>query len=600
MEGTLRLNVKIIALLVGTTAVMLCAIDANVAVAECPVDRPYISCPPTRPNLAYSQGSFRLAWSEYEIDNNLVASVKYPSEVGGRDAPLPGEPQKFPLVVYMHGSVSGMYLTKSGRGSCGGGEELVRVPGQDGHSKPVLFPHHKAFDYVLERLARHGFIAVGVHAMNLECATEYSGPSEAENVVLRGRLILKHLQRWRYWQDPNRADAVFAGRFFDRVDLTRIGLAGHSKGGEAVVAAYFLNKSGNRGFGIQALHAIAPTDFHRYVLTDVPYFILGGAADGDADQTMMRLYDRSAARYRCWRNGPDSEARGMPKMQAFVYGANHSWFNANGWTRDDGDPAYTSASRDRLNVVRQQDVERVLGVAFFQRYLQAFAPTRGLFTGAATSSILRGIEIYSSYQNEQYCNVDDFEDPSNLDLDPRLAYRRNSLGGANQKFPGPDGMPLGEYPLSQPAPPKPEPYNTTFFHNTKGLILGWKSKGTRFTLNVPEDYRNGCGYDHLTFRVAQVFQNNTASALNEEGEAQNFSVGLEDERGNSVFLELGRYAEVPYPYRRHNRTKTVLQTVRLPLACFVGVDTSAITKIHFKFDKKDKGLIALDDIQLTK
>jgi hypothetical protein len=485
-------------------------------------------------------------------DLDVWATVRYPGATPGPNAPIAPGSTKFPLVVYLHGNhgtvISGGYHVCGGSGT------------------PV--PNHEGYNYTLERLASWGFIAVSINANDLNC--------KWDRIVERGKLIVEHLRRWKDWGDPTKPDSTFSGRFYNRVDMTRIGLAGHSRGGEAVVSAYLENKSAGLGYGIKAVHSIAPVDFHSFVLEDVPYYVLLPAADGDVwDLEGARIYDRAAPR-----TNPDK----MPKMQSVLYGANHNWFNTV-WFQDEGAPPF---GPNRITDVQQRAVERVMAVSFFREFLQAFSAARGLFTGTAVVSSLAPAEIYRSYQDPAHRNVDDFEDAPPNPL-------ANSLGGTNVSV---SLSPFGEFPFTQSG----GAFNNSFFQQTNGLVLGWNASTDSFALNVPAAHKDVSGYRYLSFRVAQVFDN---GVMNPTGHAQDFDVGLEDELGNKIFLRVGAYDKIPFPYPHSWGPKSMLQTVRLALPCFrctnlVGVDTRAIVRIHFRFNRKPTGLTGLDSIQFSR
>ncbi|CAI4033332.1 exported protein of unknown function [Nitrospira tepida] len=508
-------------------------------------------------------GNYPVASTEYKFvdainippndpNTDVWATVRYPGAAAGPDAAIAPGTTKFPLVLYLHGN-HGTVISGSSH-VCGG-------------SGPPV-PNHDGYNYVLDRLASLGFIAVSINANDLNC--------KADRIPERGKLILEHLRRWKNWNDPGQPDADFGGRFYNRVDLNRIGLAGHSRGGEAVLSAYLENKNAGLGFGIKALHSIAPVDFHGLILEDVPYYVLLPAADGDVSSLAgARLYDRAA---------PRANPNKMPKMQSHVYGANHNWFNTV-WFQDEGSPPGGTAGR--LTQPQQQAVERVMAVAFFRQFLQGFTSARGLFTGTAAVASLAPAEIYRSYQDPVHLNVDDFEDlPANVAL--------NSLGGSNA---GVSLSPFGEFSFTQGSA-----FNPSFFQQTKGLIAGWNAAGDQFTLAIPASKKDVSAYRYLSFRITQVFDN---GAVNPVGQDQDLDVGLEDELGNKIFLRVGTYDRIPFPYQRPSLIKSMLQTVRLGLVCFscrtlVGVHTKAVVKIHFRFNRKAAGLVGIDSIQFTR
>ena len=249
----------------------------------------------------------------------------------------------------------------------------VWYPAAKGRFPLVLVVHgdHLASDfsdggyaYLGERLASRGFIVASVDENFLNSADgdlSAIGVSRfglQDDMEARAWLLLQHLRAWRAWND--RPGNPFSGR----VDLGRIALVGHSRGGEAVAAATVLNRRPGYGFAIRAVGAIAPTDDtfrpagRPVALDGVDYLALAGSADGDvlsfggADQ-----YRRTTLR------------AGDFKAAVLVDRANHSQFNTT-WGRYDS--GYGAARRllGTKALLAPADERRVAGV-FVSAFLDA-------------------------------------------------------------------------------------------------------------------------------------------------------------------------------------------------------------------------------------
>eukprot|EP01035_Chromulina_nebulosa_P037136 gene37136-50097_t len=125
------------------------------------------------------------------------------------------------------------------------------------------------------------------------------------------------------------------------VDMGRIGLMGHSRGGEAVAVAAAFNGLNhypddatqvfNYDFNIGAVVAIAPVDgqykprARPTPLKDVNYFVIHGSLDGDVTSFM------GASQFS--RDRLTGEVPAF-KAQLYVKDANHGQFNTS-WGRDD-------------------------------------------------------------------------------------------------------------------------------------------------------------------------------------------------------------------------------------------------------------------------
>src|ERR1019366_4143567 len=152
------------------------------------------------------------------------------------------------------------------------------------------------YAYLGEHLASRGYILASVDENFL------NGGLSGENDV-RGWVLLQHLAAWKQW------NADSGNPFHGKVDMDRLALIGHSRGGEAVQLAASFNHLSlypddarvtmNFGFNIRTVIAIAPVDgTYRPVdrlnpIVNVNYFVMHGAHYADLQTMMgMRAYDR--------------------------------------------------------------------------------------------------------------------------------------------------------------------------------------------------------------------------------------------------------------------------------------------------------------------
>ncbi len=147
----------------------------------------------------------------------------------------------------------------------------VWMPGGDGPFPLVLIVHgnhamgaesEAGYAYLADHLASRGFIGVSIdeNFLNGSWAGDYHGSEQA----VRAWLLLLHLDQWRTWN----ADA--AGPLAGRVDMDRVALVGHSRGGEAASVATELSsldgsfnpalKPWPTGLTVHAVVSIAPSD----------------------------------------------------------------------------------------------------------------------------------------------------------------------------------------------------------------------------------------------------------------------------------------------------------------------------------------------------
>ena len=186
------------------------------------------------------------------------------------------------------------------------------------------------YGYLGELLASRGFIMVSVDENFL------NGGISRENDA-RGWMLLQHLKQWRQFNDSTGSPLQ------GKVDMNRIALMGHSRGGEAVAVAAAFNRLTNYpddatikfdfNFNIKSLVAIAPVDGQYRPadkptpVTNVNYFLIHGSHDGDVSTfSGLPQYERIK-----FTDGGD-----WFKSAFFVYRANHGQWNTVWGNKDNG------------------------------------------------------------------------------------------------------------------------------------------------------------------------------------------------------------------------------------------------------------------------
>ncbi|MGH6860790.1 MAG: hypothetical protein ACRECY_11060 [Phyllobacterium sp.] len=116
---------------------------------------------------------------------------------------------------------------------------LVFLHGQ--HSP--LDPSYQGYDYLARDLAAHGYVVLSIDANAINGAGGFGDSSSRS----RAQLVLGTLDRLRQIDDFGQVDAQGSPGKLDplrgRLDFTRIGIMGHSRGGQGVANAILFNKS---------------------------------------------------------------------------------------------------------------------------------------------------------------------------------------------------------------------------------------------------------------------------------------------------------------------------------------------------------------------
>ena len=456
----------------------------------------------------------------------LTATIRYPAQSSGVDAPF--VPGAFPLIVVMHGN--------------------------SGYDTSYL-----GYDYLLDHLASQGFVAMSIYA------------PVGVGIETRARAILAHLDLMAQ-NDAN------PGLFHGHIDLSQIGIAGHSRGGEAVVRAARINTAEALGWQLRAGISIAPTDYHHYGDPGIPLRVIYGANDGDVagtwpDRTCFDIYDEA----------------GRPRSFVFVYGATHDRFNSV-WAPTALTVESDIAPSDVPNLISITDHKNVAKgyvAAFMQVHLQGRDEQLEYFSAHLQPSLTAGLQIHTSHQEAGTLVLDNFEQ---LPHDPGA----NTLGAA---VTGTALSSLAEDALRILDPHSP--------HVTSGADLGWSSVAGVYRTQVPAAFKDVSAYTAIAFRVTQKY----GSAENPANQTQDLYVRLTDGGGKSRAIRVSTFTDIPYPYVRGyaDLIKSAMKTVRIPLASYAianlgaqDVDLTDLQSVAFEFSADASGELEIDDIEFTR
>jgi hypothetical protein len=476
--------------------------------------------PATRPVRAWAIGD--AAYHERRVD---VPGVPFQTDLFGlvrHPADLDGGP--YPLVLLLHGNHGNCRLNGTTTDFC------AELPGHEctfaGYSTA---PNADGMVFQAETLAAQGMIAVSLSANALNCRNNESG-----YIGQRAEYVLENLRRWKAWHEGE--DGPLGTTFAGAVDLSRVGLVGHSRGGDAVAnVPRRLILTPIDGVEVRSIFAIAPTDILRARVGDAHYGTLLPACDGDVvTLDGAAIHDRSI-------NDPHLRA------QVFYVGANHNFFNTE-WTDDDGALSCPSSARlpERPHTAM---LEATLGAWFagtltgsmLEPALRAEAPTPTAWEAWAG----RDLDLRWSYHAPGVSLIDRFD----VSASPGV----NRTGGANRFDGFTDwGKCFGRFAIGSGG------CGTPFLHAKHAVFLAWDDGASAVARFELADL-DASGFGALSFRVVS-----RVAPVNDGRTEQVFAVRLIDADGVGHEVAVDALLPIPHAYEA-NQVREVLQTVRLPL-----------------------------------
>lgn len=251
---------------------------------------------------------------------------------------LPEGDGPFPVAMLMHG--------RHGTCSVTGPEVLL----QPCPTTPVTasVESYRGYRLLADSLASFGIAVFSIDANNVnDRDNDWGIAGDDYGATARARLVFEVLE------DLASGDAFAPIR--DQLDLDTVGLMGHSRGGEGVIRAAVLQPD-----RFSAIMALAPTDFARWRMPDVPFATILPYCDGDVSNLQG-----------AWAYDDMNDA---PKHQFLHMGANHNWYNTV-WYQNDwgnrGDPYcdMDGEQSGRLSPEEQEAQGAELMAAFFRYYL---------------------------------------------------------------------------------------------------------------------------------------------------------------------------------------------------------------------------------------
>jgi hypothetical protein len=407
-------------------------------------------------------------------------------------------------------------------------------------------PSYLGYDYFQRALAKMGFVAVSVDCNELNGFTAGAG-----NIFDRADLINASIA---HFQSLNAGGPIFKGV----LDFNKVGLLGHSRGGEAVVIAPG-RASMPGGVAILSVLSLAPTDWGATSGSPQGYEFLTllPAADGD-------VWSNDGAKYydRCL---PPSF-----KSQLYVHNACHNFFNRQWLQNDNGGTLPTMARFEHEHVLLSY------GCAFFRRVL-AGHNTLGFLVGTELPSNTPTPLVHLSFKRTKATTVDDHEQNNTI--------ATNSLNRPTAQ----GGLTADEYGMSQTAANQ---FNGSFYGDSIGMVAVPRRANGTFRSQLPPG--TTVAGKEIWIRVADVFDGSFPAATT------GFELGIEMPGGSMKWVDSDDVGGVPLPFDRGGTTKSMLSTLRFPIRCFeLTKRQRTIRAIVLRLNRRKARALAFDDLQIT-
>ncbi|HEX2526814.1 MAG TPA: hypothetical protein VHL31_11035, partial [Geminicoccus sp.] len=571
------------------TAIMLIAMgSAHAGTAPDPTRRgPYV----------VGEGSYALPAKldrelSDELKTDLAAAVWYP-----KNAPV-SVPR--PLLVFLHGNHS----------TCGRYDRTRKIRVDDDTSYTydgrcpkgyVQAPSHLGYRYLAQRLAEWGYVVVSINA-NRGVNAAPDSFDDPGLILRRGRLILRHLEKLGQWSRAGGAPSTIGFNLRGQLDFANIGMLGHSRGGDGIVAAVELLRDKTEPWArrlptntlVRGLFAIAPTDFQENQPRplNLAYTVLLPLCDGDvSDLEGLRFFERAMQ--------SDRETTKAFKAAFTVWGANHNFYNTE-WQESDssGCVGHAPLFGQTVGSAKQRETAVAPVMGFFRATVGRNA--NPVFARLLDSThqpaepfrnLTRYTQAWSSSPDASVSKVLERFQATSLRSKVGVAHKLTRMQAKPVTIPDHEisGLALS---WRNATPAKPSRAVVTF-------AKAGQSVNARIYSSLEVRMSVGCGGE---LAYPDCYENPPIKDNVElDGEIRLIDIGGR----RSTPVSVAGYGSVYAPggvdfegyyFVRH----PVLDGLRIPTSIFRGVDLERVRSIEFSFGKQSRGVAYVADLRLSR
>jgi trimeric autotransporter adhesin len=504
-----------------------------------------------------------------------------------------------PVVIFQHGRHASCY----GPGQANPARWPCRATA-DSTQQRFPVPSYLGYDAPARALASNGYAVVSISANAINANDNQLAPDSGAQA--RGQLVLDTL-RMLQGADAGR-NPVYHDAFTDRdvslsaaltggltshdligkFDLRNVGIMGHSRGGEGVVAASTLNDAlpVARQFGIRAVLPLAPVDFSRISLPNVPTATILPYCDGDV-RNLIGQHFADDSRH--------SFSDNVLRSTVLVMGANHNFFNtiwtpggfpastSDDWPASDHDPVCdpTAATTTRLTPTEQVAVGTAYIAGFFRLTLGGQRQFLPMYDGSSLtppSTAFAHITAAATAPARSRVDINTFSraDAAVRAYGDATAVTCASMGGQGG-LTLPPVLPFCATTLNSSALPHWTPGTWAFNVPAAPMLhLRWTSATGQVRVAVPRSARDIRRYDQLSVKMAADEFVPTGTDL---------TLGVVDGRGrtwSAPVSQLNPQAVTRLPgVTSAVLRKVILRQVTIPTSLLRRLDLGDIREVRF-------------------